>query len=39
MYQKVRDVASIVVMDAQTLKIEPWDKSVMGKMEKAIYDA
>jgi ribosome recycling factor len=39
MYQKVRDVASIVAMDSQTLKIEPWDKSVMGKMEKAIYDA
>lgn len=39
MYQKVKDVASIIIMDPQTLKIEPWDKSVMGKMEKAIYDA
>ncbi len=39
MYQKVKDVASIIVMDQQTLKIEPWDKSVMGKMEKGIYDA
>lgn len=39
MYQKVKDVASIIVMDQQTLKIEPWDKSVMAKMEKGIYDA
>lgn len=39
MYQKVKDVASIVTMDPQTLKIEPWDKSVMSKMEKAIYDS
>ena len=39
MYQKVKDVASIITMDSQTLKIEPWDKSVMWKMEKAIYDA
>jgi ribosome recycling factor len=39
MYQKVKDVASVLTMDAQTLKIEPWDKSVMNKMEKAIYDA
>lgn len=39
MYQKTKDVASIVAMDAQTLKIEPWDKWVMGKIEKAIYDA
>ena len=39
MYQKLKDVASIVTMDPQTLKIEPWDKSVMSKMEKAIYDS
>lgn len=39
MYQKVKDVASIITMDPQTLKIEPRDKSVMHKMEKAIYDA
>jgi ribosome recycling factor len=39
MYQKIKDVASIVLMDSQTLKVEPWDKSVMGKAEKAIYDA
>lgn len=39
MYQKIKDVASIVAMDVQTLKIEPRDKSVMNKMEKAIYDA
>lgn len=39
MYQKVKDVASVMAMDQQTLKIEPWDKSVMHKMEKAIYDS
>ena len=39
LYQKVKDVASIIVMDQQTLKLEPWDKSVMGKMEKAVYDS
>lgn len=39
MYQKVKDVASVITLDQQTLKVEPWDKSVMGKMEKAIYDA
>lgn len=39
MYQKIKDVASIIIMDSQTLKVEPWDKSVMNKAEKAIYDA
>lgn len=39
MYQKVKDVASIIIMDSQTLKLEPRDKSVMGKMEKAVYDS
>lgn len=39
MYQKVKEVASIVTMDPQTLKVEPWDKSVMSKIEKAVYDS
>ncbi len=39
MYQKIKDVASIITMDWQTLKVEPRDKWVMWKMEKAIYDA
>ena len=39
MYQKIKDVASILTMDNQTLKIEPWDKSLMHKIEKAVYDA
>jgi ribosome recycling factor len=39
MYQKVKDVASIIVMDQQTLKLEPWDKSVMGKLEKWVYNS
>lgn len=39
MYQKVKDVASILTMDAQTLKIEPWDKSVMWRISTAIAKA
>jgi len=36
---KMNQIANIVVMDAQTLKIEPWDKSMSPAIEKAIYDA
>lgn len=39
MDQKLNQVASINTIDAQTLKIEPWDKSVLKDIEKAIYDA
>lgn len=39
MKQKMNQVANIVVMDAQTLKIECWDKSIVKDVEKAIYDA
>jgi ribosome recycling factor len=39
MYQKIKDVASILTIDNQTLKIEPWDKWLMSKVEKAVYDA
>ena len=39
MYQKVKEVASIITLDSQTLKIEPRDKWVMHKIEKAVYDA
>lgn len=39
MDQKLNQVASIWTIDAQTLKIEPWDKSIISDIEKAIYDA
>ena len=39
MDQKLNQVASIWVIDSQTLKIEPWDKWVLADIEKAIYDA
>ncbi len=35
----MNQLANIVVMDNSTIKIEPWDKSLVSKIEKAIYDA
>lgn len=35
----MNQVANIVVMDNTTIKIEPWDKSIVAAIEKAIYDA
>lgn len=32
-------VASITAPDAKTLAIQPWEKSLIGKIEKAILDA
>ncbi len=39
MDQKLNQVANIGITDPQTLKIEPWDKSILADIEKAIYDA
>lgn len=39
MDQKMNQVASISTIDAQTLRIEPWDKAVLADIEKAIYNA
>lgn len=39
MDQKLNQIASINTIDSQTLKIEPWDKSILKDIEKAIYDA
>lgn len=36
---KIPQVAHVTVMDAQTIKIEPWDKGENKNIEKAIYDA
>lgn len=35
----IGQLANITIADTQTLRIEPWDKSIVGKIEKAIYDA
>jgi len=37
--QPINQLASIAILDASSLKIEPWDKSVLGAIEKAIRDA
>lgn len=37
--QPLKSVASISVADARTLNIEPWDKSIMGALEKGIRDS
>lgn len=35
----IKSIASIQTQDAKTLVIEPWDKSLMKNIEKAIRDA
>lgn len=39
MQQPLRNLANISVPDAKTLQIQPWDKSVMGAVEKSIQMA
>lgn len=39
MKQKLNQTANISILDAQTLKIEPWDKTIISSVEKAVYDA
>lgn len=36
---KIPQVGHITIMDAQTIKIETWDKNELKNVEKAIYDA
>lgn len=38
-YQALKALASISVADAKTLNIEPWDKTVLGHIEKGIRDS
>ena len=35
----LKSVASITIPDAKTIQIEPWDKSVVKEVEKALIDA
>jgi ribosome recycling factor len=37
--QPIKALATIMVADAKTVNIEPWDKSLVGNIEKAIRDA
>lgn len=39
MTQQLKAVASITIPDAQTIRIEPWDKSIVKDIEKAILEA
>jgi ribosome recycling factor len=36
---KVRDIAAITTPDARTIQIQPWDKSSVAPLEKALLDA
>ncbi len=38
-YMPIGQLANITLPDNQTIKIEPWDKTSLAPMEKAIYDA
>ncbi len=37
--QPLRNVAAVSTLDAQTISIQPWDKSVIKDIEKAITEA
>lgn len=39
MTQKISALGNVTVLDAQSLKVEAWDKTVLPSIEKAIYDA
>ena len=38
-HQPLKAVASIVVQDAKTLVLEPWDKTILAAVEKGIRDS
>jgi ribosome recycling factor len=35
----VNQVASVTLVDARTIGVQPWEKSMLGKIEKAIRDS
>jgi ribosome recycling factor len=39
MEQKLNQVANITIIDAQTMRIEPWDKKTLRDIESAIYES
>lgn len=38
-YQPIKAVGTIAIADAKTLTIEPWDKGLLGAVEKGIRDS
>lgn len=38
-YQTLKSLASISIPDAKTVNIEPWDKSILQAVEKAVRDS
>lgn len=36
--QPIKNVSSVTIMDAQTLKVQPWDKSLLHGIAKAISE-
>lgn len=38
-HQPLKNIASVSVPDAKTLAIQPWDRSTLGAIEKAIRDS
>jgi len=36
---KLQELATISVLDAQTLEIEPWDRSILGEIKEGILSA
>jgi ribosome recycling factor len=37
--QPIKNVASVSIPDARTIQIQPWDKSMLAGIEKAIRDS
>lgn len=37
--QPIKNIASINVLDPQTLSIQPWDRTIIGKIAKAITES
>lgn len=37
--QPLKNTASISCPDSKTIQVQPWDKSIIGKVEKAIHEA
>jgi ribosome recycling factor len=38
-FQPLKNIASVSVMDPQTLSIKPWDRSSIHKIAKAITES
>ena len=36
---KLKEIASISIVDSRTLSVEPWDKSILKEIEKSLWQA